>query len=358
MNPFRTTATGLVWFGFSVAFPGLLQAQDWEIEEEMTVSRTVVNVRVVDNFGAPIPGLSKENFLLKIEGKEVPIIQVEYVDLNEVVPEILPEEDPEADFEFIDEMGPRPGEPGYGKEKLNVVLIQGSINPERQYGLMRSHHFAKKVVSSLPPDSYTAVFSFHTHLQFKCDFTRDKELLHDAVWEAVERDSEVVFQAANHPSVTAHFSEARGKEVANVEDAFLEIARVLRNFNGFKNLVYVGWGIGEWSPTTGMHYGVEYHRAVVELTRAKVSVFSLDLTMADYHSLAAGMMKLSGQTGGTYFSLYKFPDRAAKMVSRSMSAYYLITYEHPEVRKRRPKYKLYLVNTRGSMMVRDPYNRD
>lgn len=339
-----------------------LPAQELEIQEGLTVGRVVFEVRVVDRFGQPVEGLKPENFLLKIGGKKVPILDCEWVDRRVPTEQVVVDENWQPDLEqtdqpFIDEMGPLPGEPGYGKEKFTVVFFQGSINPERLNGMVRSRSFTQQVIDNLPRDGYTAVFSFHSHLQLKSDFTRDADVLKDALWEAVESDPEVVFYAANYPTLTPYFSEERGREVADVETAFLEMARALRNFNGAKNLIFVGWGIGHWSPSGGMTYNGTYYRAVEELIEADVSVFSLDLSMADYHSLAEGMAKLSVQTGGAYWSLFRWPNRAVKMINGTMAGYYSLTYEHPTGLRKNAKYRLRLQKAKGSLVVRDPYNR-
>lgn len=336
--------------------------QELEVEESLTVGRVVFEVRAVDRFGQPLEGLKGENFQLKIGGRAVPILDCEWVDRRIPVQRAVVDENwkPElekVETEFIDEMGPLPGEPGHGKEKFTVVFYQGSINPVRMSGMVRSRLFARQVVESLPADGYTAVFSFHSHLQLKCDFTKEPAMLEDALWEAIESDPEVVFYAGNYPTLTPHFSEERGREVADIETAFLEIARTLRNFNGIKNMIFVGWGVGSWSPQSGMMYNSTYYRAVEELIEADVSVFSLDLTMADYHSLAEGMAKLSGQTGGAYWSLYRWPDKAVKMINGTLAGYYSLTYEHPTDLRKNAKYRLTLKDTKGYLVVRDPYNR-
>ncbi|CAM2006523.1 hypothetical protein [Acanthopleuribacter pedis] len=350
------------WLIGLLLFPLGFSAQELEIQEDLTVGRVVFEVRVVDRLGQPVAGLQAENFQLKIGKKAVPILDCEWVDRRLPVERAVVDPDwkPEleqTDHAFIDEMGPLPGEPGYGKEKFTVVFFQGSINPERLSGMVRSRGFTQQVVDSLPTDGYTAVFSFHSHLQMKSDFTRDTDILEDALWEAVQSDPEVVFYAANYPTLTPYFSEERGREVADVETAFLELARALRNFNGAKNLIFVGWGIGSWSPSAGMRYNGTYYRAVEELIEADVSVFSLDLTLADYHSLAEGMAKLSVQTGGAYWSLFRWPNRAVKMINGTMAGHYTLTYEHPTGLRKNAKYRLRLKNARGSLVVRDPYNR-
>ncbi len=65
-----------------------------------------------------------------------------------------------------------------------------------------------------------------------------------------------------------------------------------------------------------------YPRAMKALADARTSVFSLDVTNADYHSLDAGLRQVAEDTGGFYVKTHLFPDTAMTKLTRVISSYY------------------------------------
>jgi hypothetical protein len=65
------------------------------------------------------------------------------------------------------------------------------------------------------------------------------------------------------------------------------------------------------------------------LSDARTSVFSLDLTHADSHSLEAGLRKVADDTGGFYVRTHIFPEIAMAKLTRVISSYYELSILPP-----------------------------
>jgi hypothetical protein len=74
----------------------------------------------------------------------------------------------------------------------------------------------------------------------------------------------------------------------------------------------------------------DYHAARRALVESRTSVFSLDVTDADYHSLEAGLQIVSEQTGGFYERTHVFPDLAMRRLAGALAGYYVLFVEKPE----------------------------
>jgi hypothetical protein len=74
----------------------------------------------------------------------------------------------------------------------------------------------------------------------------------------------------------------------------------------------------------------DYAPARHALQKARCSVFALDVTNADYHSLEVGLIQVAEDTGGFYAKTHIFPDAAMKRMARALSGYYVLSFERPE----------------------------
>src|SRR3954469_23270588 len=57
-----------------------------EFQDEITVALRTVTVRVVDDFGRPILGLTPRDFRVRLRGREVPVAGVDWIASGEAVP--------------------------------------------------------------------------------------------------------------------------------------------------------------------------------------------------------------------------------------------------------------------------------
>lgn len=343
--------------------PVLGFAQQPEIKEKITVRKQVVDVRVVRNNGDLVETLTPEDFNLRVNGKKVAVESVDFVRFEEAV-ETLEElkaaikEERAEDEGFIDEMGYYLQE--YDAEVQGapwfVFFIQGDLAAVRDGSTARAIIHAKEAVERLPKNAYISVIHFATHMELVCDFTQDHDLVIQALDQARSRDPENVFRGTSFPSLAAYLDETEMADVADVETALHKSADALRPFPGVKNMIYVGWGFGMYHRDKTVMRG-RYDDAVKAMNRAQVTVFSLDVTQVDQHSLETGMEEIAFETGGTYQSLFKFPANKFKEVARQVQGYYRITFEIPDDLGERPKFKLKLARgVKGYLYVRNPLN--
>ncbi len=98
---------------------------------------------------------------------------------------------------------------------------------------------------------------------------------------------------------------------------------------------YVGWGLGRYG-AGGVNMTAEYQPAIRALDAARTTVFVLDVSQADYHSLEVGPQNVATHTGGTYERTFHFASQAVKRLARTIGGYYVVTLDRgaPEARGR------------------------
>jgi len=78
---------------------------------------------------------------------------------------------------------------------------------------------------------------------------------------------------------------------------------------------------------------VNYGIARYALESARVSVFAIDFTQADYHSLEVGLGKVAEDTGGFYAKTFNFPRQAVDRLQRALVGHYELEVRRPELKE-------------------------
>ena len=287
--------------------------------ERVDVERVLVDVRVLDDRGSAVAGLVADDFSVKIGGKQVAIESAMWVGGAEAergVAAPASRNEPVIDHEI----------PG----RLIVFLFQKDLEPSRLTGLMRMLIESQNFLDELTPRDQIAVLSFDYQLKIWLDFTNDGE----AVRRVLERD--ILFKDPQPLQQTSTISLARGLDPAtasktySIEKALHHIADALHDLPGSKSIVFIGHGFGRlgWTGVT-MEHGYEDARDA--LMAARASVFSLDVTNADYHSLEAGLRMVSHDTGGFFARTHLFTEQAMNRLSGVLAGYYVLFLEQPNV---------------------------
>ncbi len=110
-------------------------------------------------------------------------------------------------------------------------------------------------------------------------------------------------EPASEPSLVARLTPERGRRIYTIEEALRLIANALEPLPGSKSVVLVGYGFGRLTSTVpgfgaALDYG--YDEARTALHAARASVFSLDVTNADFHTLEFGLQTVAADTGGFF----------------------------------------------------------
>jgi len=285
--------------------------------ERIDVELSTLVVRVEDRkTGGSLTGLGAADFRLFVGRTELPVEAVEWVGAG---PPLDAEEAAE-----LEAAGLAPPPAG----KLVVLFVQADFHPSRMSGQLRMLPEAKRFLDTLGYEDRVAVVSFDSHLKLRLDFTDDRERVRRALDEAILTGPEPWLRKGAGPSLARTFDFAAAQRAAKPEKGLELTARALEPLPGRKVLVYLGWGLGRFG-ALGVTLPPEYSAAVASLRRSGTSVFVLDVTDADYHSLEAGLREIADDTGGTYSKTHQNPKAATDRVAGLIDGHYVLYFRPP-----------------------------
>jgi VWFA-related protein len=302
--------------------------------EQVDVERVLVDVRVLDNQGAAVLGLGADDFSVKIGGKPVPIESAVWFggaksDAGPVTPE----------------------------GRLIIFLFHKDFESSRLPGLMRMLIESQSFIEGLTPRDRVAVLSFDSQLKIWLDFTSDREAVRRVLQRSILfEDPPPVLEMSSAASLATRLDPATASKTYTIEKALHRIADAVRDMPGSKSIVLIGHGFGRlgWTGVT-MEHG--YEEARDALMAARASVFSLDVTNADYHSLDAGLQLVARQTGGFFARTHLFTEQAMNRLASVLAGYYVLFLEQPKVGIGTHDVDVRLTRRQGTVLARDSYAR-
>lgn len=341
-------------------------AQDQGLHEEMRVLQYALKVRVTDR-GKALKNLGPADFLIKNHGKEITAdfaswTTVSRIGLQENVSgddETIKEEEsalPEytrAGNHYIDtsiEIEPKKKTPKTSHQeqaststrgtegRFIAIFIQNDLASNRNQGLLRMVHHGKRMIKKLKPDDWIAVFSFDSHLKMHLDFTRDHKAAIKAVNRCLKKVPGKILFGGPFPSIADAFNVDEAEKAADPETGLRIIAETLEGLPGEKLLAYIGWGFGSLDES-GVKLDRRYDKLQAALYTSNVTVFSMDLTVADYHSLEVAMKRVAFDTGGFYERTANHPEASINRFIGSIEGYYLVSFAITETKKA-PDFKI------------------
>ena len=284
------------------------------------VSRILTEVRVVDRSGEPVQGLTVDDFQVSVDGQPVTVESVAWVPTSGEAPAQLPGPPTTVGAETT----APPAEP-----RLIVVVFQTDINLYRLKGVVRMAPEAAAFVRNLGPRDRVALFAFESHLELRSDFTADHEAVADMLNTKEILNGRMTPPSPASPSVTEHFDPEKARKAATLTRALEVIGRSLIPIPGPKTVVLFGWGLGRYNVGHPIIQKHRYGPAIAMLAAARASVFSLDITTADYHTLELGLRRVSHDTGGLYIKTNRFPGTAIDKLTRMITSYYELSIIPP-----------------------------
>ncbi len=333
--------TGLL--GLAPAGTAVQGAPPLQFEAAIDVSLSTVVVRVVDTWGQPVLDLNPKDFRVRVGDVEVPVVAVDWTSGEEPVPAAP------APAENVDATAATPAHP---PGRLMVFFVQADLNPTRISGQLRLRPHTRELLATLHPDDRIAVVSYDSHLKLRQDFTRDR----DAAYAAL--DAAMLWGAGGEPapdgpdSLAGHFDFAAARAAASPERALEVTARALAPLPGEKTLIYLGWGLGRFGGD-GVRMTPAYAPAVRALGAARASVFVLDVTSADSHSLEVGLQAIADATGGVYLKTFRLPGLAMRTLAKAISGYYVLTLDRSQLpAKGAGELRIELRDKRGTVVAR------
>jgi VWFA-related protein len=311
----------------------------------VAVERVVVDARAVDDSGQPLLGLSTGNFRVKVDGKVVPLESAQWV------PGTPPADEPMVVY------GDEPAsEESMVLGRLIVFFFQKDAEESRITGLLRMQKMSLSLLDGLAPEDRVAVVSYDSRLKLRLDLTTDRDRLRRVMGNVMQLGPAPLIPPGDFPSLAASFDRDRAEHAYSPETALLVLADALKPLPGPKTLVMVAWGMGRFDARSGrVDLDRDYEPARRTLVDARVSVFCLDVTDADYHSLEVSLQQVASDTGGFYARTHLFPAQALRRLEGALAGQYILTFEKPSLRPGTHEIEVQLVGRKGTVMARSSY---
>lgn len=304
------------------ATAGIALGQERTFHGQVEVRRIVTQVRVIQPDGSPVLGLAPADFTVTVGGQRAEVEAADWVTEAVYRPVIAADEE-------VRPVEPTPALPP-PRGRLLVLLFQTDLHPSRVTGLVRIDGPTIDFVRSLDPEDRVAVAVMGSHLDLHADFTNDFQGLSERLTALEVLRSASVQDDGRNPSLARNFDEREARRATTLTEALEVVGNALQPIPGSKAVVVIGWGAGRFqSGPRPVYLGADYDRAIHALARADTSVFSLDITQADRHTLEEGLQQLADDTGGLYLRTYLFPEQSVIKLGRVLSGHYELSVIPP-----------------------------
>ncbi len=264
MQPRRLTIRTLVlpWVAALVVTPALVVAQDLEEDDQGvfmdTVDVNIVNVEVyvTDKKGNRITGLTKDDFLLEVDGKPVTITNFYAV------------EEGEARGDGIEMLPPPPEVPGLPppdtpempeEQRLHLVIYVDNLNLH-PFTRNKAFRFIRTFMRErLNPGDRVMLATFERSMHVRHEFTSDPELIASALYELETHSGQAVHFDSDRRDILDAIYEAenlysiRGRATTYAESLYNDMSFTLRSIEemvenlaglpGRKAILYVSDGL-------------------------------------------------------------------------------------------------------------------
>ena len=291
------------------------------VTSEVRVSRIVLDAWATGPDGEPLAGLRPSDFRVTVDDREAEVEAAEWIPAE--APEV-PAETP-ARSARASAVGP-----AVPAGRVLVVFVQGDVGRYRTKGTMHAGQHLDPFLDSLLPSDRVAVVSFVSHLKLRVDFTNDRTAIRKAFFDSLYHTSPGPPPSPKDPalSLARHLDPGEAAAAGSVDRALELVANSLAPIPGGKAIVFFGWGFRvDRSPREGR----EHAQALAAIEKARVTVFTLDVTLADWHTLEEEMKQVSEETGGTYESLFLFPSGAVRRLARRLAGRYVLVCVRPDL---------------------------
>lgn len=324
-----------------------------EVHEQALVERVIVDAYVTGPDGYPIPNLGPADFRVKVDGEPIALESVDW----------LPAWAAEVDTSALESAAPAPqdglarAQPEFPPGRLIVMFFQTDYETSRILGLLRMALQARRFLRTLLPTDRVAVVSYDSHLKLRQDFTADRSKIEHAIDASIRTADPPQPDPESRPSLARHLDFAAAHKCATPELALALLAHALAPIPGGKSMLYFGWGLGTVGGMGGPNLDerVAWTAALHGMAEARVNIFSLDVTDADYHSLEVYLEQLSSLTGGRYEKTNIFASLAMDRVGRAISGRYVLVFAKPRAPRGEHSIDIALVGHKGRVYARQYY---
>ncbi len=326
----------------TIATTGLAVQDPPRYTEKVDVARVLIDARAIDRLGRPLLGLEASNFQVRIDGKPARVESVQWV-AGALLASGL---DPGA--YRVQSMRPAAG-------RLVVFLFQKSLERGRITGFMRMLLELRGFLDGFTPHDRLAVLAFDSRLRLWLDFTADVDRVRQVLARHLLFGGPAPIPDPGFPSLREAVEGQRPDRTYNIESALRVIANALEPLPGAKTVVVVGHGFGTLGLGGGVLMENDYEKTRESLQRARASVFCLDVTDADYHSLEAGLQIVAEDTGGFFERTHIFGRRALDRLGAALAGHYVLIVEKPALKRGTHRIEVKLMDRDGSVLARNGY---
>jgi VWFA-related protein len=308
--------------------------------ERVDVPRVLMDVRVVDGSGKPVTGLAARDFSVRIDGQAAAVDNVEWVSAS-------------SNAEPTIASSPATPEPHGGRSI--VLLYQKKPDLTEVEGLMRLRHDVAAFAKIVSPNDRVAVLSFDTSLHLWLDFTSDVQRVRQLMEHDLLVGKPPVAVGAGS-TLTDSLSPAVQRASDTIEKSLRLVGEALNPLPGAKSIVVFGYGMGTWLPAFGVvQMAADYEATFFALQRARVSVFCVDLTKADYHPREEGLRLIAEDTGGAYMQSHIFTTAVFDRLADALSAHYVLFVVPPDARQGARTVDVTLMHRKGTVIAKRAY---
>ena len=139
-----------------------------------------------------------------------------------------------------------------------------------------------------------------------------------------------------------------------MEKALYLLGEALEPLPGSKAIVLVGHGFG-FLTRHGVLMVNRYDDTSKMLQAARASVFSLDITDADFHALEVGLQNVSDETGGFFARTNVFTARPLKRLAGALTGHYVLLVERPPISPGDHRVQVKLTRVKGTVLARTSF---
>ena len=326
-------------------------AQPQPIVERVDVTRVIIDVRVVDDDGRPIRGLEPDDFEVRIDDEPVRVESAFWV--GDGAGDGAPAAENLRSTEIAGFLDPA------DRGQLIVFVVQKSLVHSRALGLLRLLMFSERLLEGITPADRVAVVSFDSHLKIWLDFTDDLDRVRTVLADEIMFERPPVLEPEDEPSLLARLSQDEGRRTWEIQEALQLLGEALEPLPGAKSVVLIGYGFGDLRVVLGMvgsSLDDRYHEARAALEAARASVFTLDVTQADYHTFEHGLQMVAEDTGGFFVRTFRRPPRRAiDRVANAIRGRYVLFTERPDVEPGEYPIEVDVADVDGTVLARSTW---
>ena len=348
----RALARVLMLAALAMAAAQAAGAQVPQVAERVEVSRVVVDLHVVGEDGRPMRGLTAADLKVSVDGRPVKIESLRWTTGAVAFGDALP---PAGGGAIV------PAAEGGLPGRLVLLFFQKDLEPSRIEGLMLMLRQAEALLDGLNPGDRVAVASFEHHLELWSDFTTDRAAVRAILTRSILFAGRAGELASEGPPLLGRvFDRAAGRRASSMEQALAVVGAALDRLPGAKSVVLVGHGFGRMTGAGGLGtarvgYEPEYREARRLLSRARATVYCLDVTRADSHTLETGLMSVAEDTGGFFMRSNWFPGQAVARLGEALGGRYELGFEKPALPHGEHAIRVELTGRKGVVFARRTY---